>query len=147
MADQKPVRNYANILKFPEVRVNLGEQLEAGDLIRFSYGQRSVDKPGGWKNDQRPIVLVLYDDQKESIEGINLNYLEISEMRQLFSILSKYAGTTDQDNSGIGLYENIKSSGLEFLRKSYRKYKRKSITMAFKYDTDLVGVALYDEEA
>lgn len=140
--ENKPILDYSHILKFEPKRVNLGEVIDAGKLIRFSYGQRSEDKPGGWKNDPRPIIVVLYDDKEKYIEGININYFTTQEIGQFFALLSKYGKPIINEESGQQLYKFIKDQAPDLLKKAYRKFKRESIVMAFEYQADILGAGL-----
>jgi hypothetical protein len=140
--ERKPVLDYSRILKFDPERISLGESIDAGTLIRFTYGQKSVDRPGGWKNDPRPIIIVLYDDQKKYIEGINVNYLNTAEIGQLFSLLSRYSKPLQSDAAGQDLYKYLNGQAPEIVKKSYRKFKREAIAMAFEYKADIIGSAV-----
>lgn len=110
-------------------RVGKGIPVNTGYMMEFVYGEKQVyPQVGGWKTDQRPVLLVYNDDGVRIIEGINTNYLSEHYMKKVRQIMSRFPGI-NQD----GLYTITKRVAPYAIKKGYRKYIRQSLRDTFIY--------------
>jgi len=71
-----------------------------GMIVTFNYSEDGITDP-------RPIVLFLHHDLKaNTIEGLNLNYIDPSKIKKLFSIIEFKKGKLDEDENLVHLKEN-----------------------------------------
>ena len=129
-----------------------------GMIITFNYSEEGVTDP-------RPILLFLHRDTKiNTVEGLNLNYINPSKIKKLFSVIEFKKGKLDEHENLIHLKEEYfriqisnpkKRSPLTTKRfygdvikaddrfiESYRKYKttKLSALKIINIHLDLVGV-------
>ena len=133
-----------------------------GMIATFNYSEEGVTDP-------RPVLLFLYSDKKKkTLEGLNLNYINPTKIKKLFSVVEFKKGKLDEHENLIELkadYFRIqisnpkKRSALsvkrfygdivkadKFFKEAYRSYKVNKLT-ALKVTSiklDLAGVKLED---
>ena len=108
--------------------VSLAHALDMGIILEFNYGRKQKQgQVGGWKNDPRPKILLLYDDGSEYLEGLNTNYLSDYYLVKLKKLQIRFPGLDGEE-----FYDVLKRSALYALKKGYRKYMRKSVNKATK---------------
>ena len=133
MRNRRKVSHYRNYLHRQKVKPL---SIVNGILVEFNYSKESAF-------DKKPLVLVLYRPRKfDTIDGLNLNYLTMNEVGDLFSIINSQAKVvyTKINNSyykkfqikgevadeGINpetLYENIVKRRVLPKYNCYRTYK------------------------
>ena len=129
-----------------------------GMIVTFNYSEEGVTDP-------RPILLFLHRDTKtNTVEGLNLNYINPSKIKKLFSVIEFKKGKLDEHENLIHLKEEYfriqisnpkKRSPISTKRfygdvikadnrfiESYRKYKttKLSALKIINIHLDLVGV-------
>ena len=131
-----------------------------GMVVTFNYSEEGVTDP-------RPILLFLHRETN-IIEGLNLNYINPSKIKKLFSVIEFKKGKLDEHENLVYLKEEYfriqisnpkKRSPLSTKRfygdvvkadnrfvESYRKYKttKLSALKIANIHLDLVGVTLED---
>ena len=71
-----------------------------GMIVTFNYSEQGVKDP-------RPILLFLHHESKsKTIEGLNLNYINPSKIKKLFSVIEFKKGKLDEQENLIYLKEN-----------------------------------------
>ena len=122
-------------------KVAVGKLLP-GMILTFNYSERGVKDP-------RPILLFLHNE-KGLIEGININYLNPTKLKKLFSVIEFKKGKLDEEENLVFLKEDYfriqisnpkKRSALstkrfysdvilsdKYFKQSYRSYKLGSLT-------------------
>ena len=110
-------------------KLSLIGEVKTGQIIDFVYGIKQVPgQVGGWKNDNRPTLLVFHDDKKKYIEGINVNYLSRYYLYKLRKITSRFPGIRID---GRIFYYVIKRTAKYAVKKGYRKYMRSSLRSTY----------------
>ena len=117
-------------------------KLLPGMILTFNYSEKGVKDP-------RPILLFLHNE-KSLIEGININYLNPTKLKKLFSVIEFKKGKLDEEENLIFLkedyfriqisnpkkrsamspkrfYSDVISSD-KYFKDAYRSYKAKSLT-------------------
>ena len=111
-------------------------------ILTFNYSERGVKDP-------RPILLFLYNNNS-ILEGININYLNPTKLKKLFSVIEFKKGKLDEEENLIFLKEDYfriqisnpkKRSAMspkrfysdvilsdKYFKDAYRSYKAKSLT-------------------
>ena len=111
-------------------------------ILTFNYSEKAVKDP-------RPILLFLHND-KGLLEGININYLNPTKLKKLFSVIEFKKGKLDEEENLIFLKEDYfriqisnpkKRSAMttkrfygdvisadKYFKQAYRSYKIKSLT-------------------
>lgn len=126
-------------LGYKHIAWRRAKRIGPGLLIEFQYGaKKNIGESGGWKGDPKPILLVLYDDHKEYIEGINTNYLNQKFLNELMKVLAMMPGVSQDYNNGKQLYKMLKEISPDIL-KGYRKYKRNVIRRIWKLEVNLTN--------
>ena len=117
-------------------------KLLPGMILTFNYSERGVKDP-------RPILLFLYNNNN-ILEGININYLNPTKLKKLFSVIEFKKGKLDEEENLIFLKEDYfriqisnpkKRSAMspkrfysdvilsdKYFKDAYRSYKAKSLT-------------------
>ena len=133
-----------------------------GMIVTFNYSEEGVTDP-------RPILLFVHRDTKvNTLEGLNLNYINPAKIKKLFQVINFKKGKLDEQENLIKLKEEYfriqisnpkKRSPLSTKRfygdvvtadnrfmESYRKYKttKLSALKVANIHLDLVGVTLED---
>ena len=74
-----------------------------GMIVTFNYSEEGVTDP-------RPILLFLHRDTKiNTVEGLNLNYINPSKIKKLFSVIEFKKGKLDEHENLIKLKRMNKS--------------------------------------
>ena len=111
-------------------------------ILTFNYSEKGVKDP-------RPILLFLYNNN-DILEGININYLNPTKLKKLFSVIEFKKGKLDEEENLIFLKEDYfriqisnpkKRSAMtpkrfygdviladKYFISAYRSYKTKSLT-------------------
>ena len=127
--------------------IKTGQKISTGKLLpgmilTFNYSEKAVKDP-------RPILLFLYNNN-DILEGININYLNPTKLKKLFSVIEFKKGKLDEEENLIFLKEDYfriqisnpkKRSALsttrfysdvilsdKYFKQSYRSYKVGSLT-------------------
>ena len=117
-------------------------KLLPGMILTFNYSERGVKDP-------RPILLFLYNNNC-ILEGININYLNPTKLKKLFSVIEFKKGKLEEEENLIFLKEDYfriqisnpkKRSAMspkrfysdvilsdKYFKDAYRSYKAKSLT-------------------
>ena len=117
-------------------------KLLPGMILTFNYSEKGVKDP-------RPILLFLYNNN-DILEGININYLNPTKLKKLFSVIEFKKGKLDEEENLIFLKEDYfriqisnpkKRSAMspkrfysdvilsdKYFKDAYRSYKAKSLT-------------------
>ena len=117
-------------------------KLLPGMILTFNYSERGVKDP-------RPILLFLYNNNN-ILEGVNINYLNPTKLKKLFSVIEFKKGKLDEEENLIFLQEDYfriqisnpkKRSAMspkrfysdvilsdKYFKDAYRSYKAKSLT-------------------
>ena len=117
-------------------------KLLPGMILTFNYSEKGVKDP-------RPILLFLYNNNS-ILEGININYLNPTKLKKLFSVIEFKKGKLDEEENLIFLKEDYfriqisnpkKRSAMspkrfysdvilsdKYFKDAYRSYKAKSLT-------------------
>ena len=117
-------------------------KLLPGMILTFNYSERGVKDP-------RPILLFLYNNNS-ILEGININYLNPTKLKKLFSVIEFKKGKLEEEENLIFLKEDYfriqisnpkKRSAMspkrfysdvisadKYFKGAYRSYKAKSLT-------------------
>ena len=117
-------------------------KLLPGMILTFNYSEKGVKDP-------RPILLFLHNDNG-ILEGININYLNPTKLKKLFSVIEFKKGKLDEEENLVFLkedyfriqisnpkkrsamspkrfYSDVISSD-KYFKDAYRSYKTKSLT-------------------
>ena len=131
-------------------------------IVIFNYAEEGVTDP-------RPILLFLHRESKtNTLEGLNLNYINPSKIKKLFSVIEFKKGKLDEHENLVKLkddyfriqisnpkkrspistkrfYGDVVKADNRFIE-SYRKYKttKLSALKVVNIHLDLVGVELED---
>ena len=122
-------------------KVAVGKLLP-GMILTFNYSEKGVKDP-------RPILLFLHNE-KGLIEGININYLNPTKLKKLFSVIEFKKGKLDEEENLVFLKEDYfriqisnpkRRSAMtpkrfysdvvlsdKYFKQAYRSYKTKSLT-------------------
>ena len=117
-------------------------KLLPGMILTFNYSEKGVKDP-------RPILLFLHDNNG-ILEGININYLNPTKLKKLFSVIEFKKGKLDEEENLIFLKEDYfriqisnpkKRSAMstkrfygdvilsdKYFKQAYRSYKTTSLT-------------------
>ena len=117
-------------------------KLLPGMILTFNYSEKNVKDP-------RPILLFLRND-KGLIEGVNINYLNPTKLKKLFSVIEFKKGKLDEEENLVFLKEDYfriqisnpkRRSAMspkrfysdvvlsdKYFKQAYRSYKTKSLT-------------------
>ena len=117
-------------------------KLLPGMILTFNYSERGVKDP-------RPILLFLYNNNN-ILEGVNINYLNPTKLKKLFSVIEFKKGKLEEEENLIFLKEDYfriqisnpkKRSAMspkrfysdvilsdKYFKGAYRSYKAKSLT-------------------
>tara|TARA_A100001011_G_scaffold354986_1_gene397850 strand:+ start:898 stop:1356 length:459 start_codon:yes stop_codon:yes gene_type:complete len=129
--------------------VKIGQKVAVGKLLpgmilTFNYSEKNVKDP-------RPILLFLHNNPKINVlEGINVNYLNPTKLKKLFSVIEFKKGKLEEEENLVFLKEDYfriqisnpkKRSAMstkrfysdviladKYFKQAYRSYKIKSLT-------------------
>ena len=88
--------NNRKIIKSTQT-ISVGKLLP-GMIVTFNYSESNVTDP-------RPILLFLYNENK-LLEGLNLNYINPSKLKKLFSVIDFKKTELDEQENLVSLKEN-----------------------------------------
>ena len=117
-------------------------KLLPGMVLTFNYSEKAVTDP-------TPILLFLYNNNNV-LEGININYLNPTKLKKLFSVIEFKKGKLDEEENLVFLKEDYfriqisnpkRRSAMtpkrfysdvilsdKYFKQAYRSYKTKSLT-------------------
>ena len=133
-------------------------KLIPGMIITFNYSEQGVTDP-------RPLLLFLHNNKDNNVlEGLNLNYVNPSKLKKLFSVIEFKKGKLDEQENLLSLkkdyfriqisnpkkrspmntdrfYSDVITSDASF-KKSYRSYKttKLSALKVTNIKLNLIGV-------
>ncbi len=137
-------RRYNNRRIIKSFQTVPSRRLLPGMIVTFNYSERGV-------MDSRPILLFLYQNLKtNNLEGLNLNYLNPTKLKKLFTVIDLKKTKLDEVENLINLtedyfriqisnpkkrsamspkrfYSDVISSD-KYFKDAYRSYKTKSLT-------------------
>ena len=95
-------------------------------IVTFNYAEEGVTDP-------RPILLFVHRDTKvNTLEGLNLNYINPSKIKKLFQVINFKKGKLDEQENLIKLKE-------EYFRIQISNPKKRSPLSTKRFYGDVVG--------
>ena len=123
--------NNKKIIKFTQT-IGAGRLLP-GMIITFNYSEQGVMDP-------RPILLYLNTDKKnKNLEGVNLNYLNPTKLKKLFSVADFKKTETDEIENLISLTES-------YFRLQIANPKKRSAMTPQRFYSDVISADKYFKE-
>jgi len=123
--------NNKKIIKFTQT-IGAGRLLP-GMIITFNYSEQGVMDP-------RPILLYLNTDKKnKNLEGLNLNYLNPTKLKKLFSVADFKKTETDEIENLISLTES-------YFRLQIANPKKRSAMTPQRFYSDVISADKYFKE-
>tara|TARA_R100000742_G_C4211950_1_gene38099 strand:+ start:148 stop:531 length:384 start_codon:yes stop_codon:yes gene_type:complete len=102
-------------------------------IITFNYSEQGVMDP-------RPILLYLNTDKKnKNLEGLNLNYLNPTKLKKLFSVADFKKTETDEIENLISLTES-------YFRLQIANPKKRSAMTPQRFYSDVISADKYFKE-
>ena len=83
-------------------------KLLPGMVLTFNYSEKAVKDP-------RPILLFLYNNNNV-LEGININYLNPTKLKKLFSVIEFKKGKLDEEENLVFLKEDYQEEMVKKVR-------------------------------
>ena len=114
--------NNRKIIKSTQT-ISVGKLLP-GMIITFNYSESNVTDP-------RPILLFLYNENK-LLEGLNLNYINPSKLKKLFSVIDFKKTELDEQENLVSLKEN-------YFRIQIANPKRRSAMSPSRFYSDVIS--------
>ena len=109
-------------------------RLIPGMIVTFNYSEQGVLDP-------RPILLFLNNnDDRKTIEGLNVNYLNPTKLKKLFSV-------ADFKKTKIDEVENLISLKEEYFRIQISNPKKRSAMSPTRFYSDVISADRYFKEA
>ena len=109
-------------------------RLLPGMIVTFNYSERGV-------MDSRPILLFLYQNLKtNNLEGLNLNYLNPTKLKKLFTVIDLKKTKLDEVENLINLTE-------DYFRIQISNPKKRSAMSTKRFYADVVSSDKYFKEA
>ena len=103
-------------------------------IVTFNYSEQGVMDP-------RPILLFLNNnDDRKTIEGLNVNYLNPTKLKKLFSV-------ADFKKTKIDEVENLISLKEEYFRIQISNPKKRSAMSPTRFYSDVISSDRYFKEA
>ena len=103
-------------------------------IVTFNYSEQGVMDP-------RPILLFLNNnDDRKTIEGLNVNYLNPTKLKKLFSV-------ADFKKTKIDEVENLISLKEEYFRIQISNPKKRSAMSPTRFYSDVISADRYFKEA
>ena len=97
-----------------------------GMIITFNYSEQGVTDP-------RPLLLFLHHNKDRNVlEGLNLNYVNPSKLKKLFSVIEFKKGKLDEQ-------ENLLSLKKEYFRVQISNPKKRSPMNTDRFYSDVIG--------
>ena len=107
-------------------------KLLPGMILTFNYSEKNVKDP-------RPILLFLRND-KGLIEGVNINYLNPTKLKKLFSVIEFKKGKLDEEENLVFLKE-------DYFRIQISNPKKRSAMSPKRFYSDVVLSDKYFKQA
>ena len=103
-------------------------------IVTFNYSEQGVMDP-------RPILLFLNNnDDRKTIEGLNVNYLNPTKLKKLFSV-------ADFKKTKIDEVENLISLKEDYFRIQISNPKKRSAMSPTRFYSDVISADRYFKEA
>ena len=93
-------------------------------ILTFNYSEQNVTDP-------RPILLYLHND-RGLLEGLNINYINPTKVKKLFSVIEFKKGKLDEEENLISLKES-------YFRIQISSVKKRSPMSTKRFYSDVVG--------
>ena len=101
-------------------------KLLPGMIITFNYSEQGVTDP-------RPLLLFLHHNKDRNVlEGLNLNYVNPSKLKKLFSVIEFKKGKLDEQ-------ENLLSLKNDYFRIQISNPKKRSPMNTDRFYSDVIG--------
>ena len=101
-------------------------------VLTFNYSEKAVKDP-------RPILLFLYNNNN-ILEGININYLNPTKLKKLFSVIEFKKGKLDEEENLVFLKE-------DYFRIQISNPKRRSAMTPKRFYSDVILADKYFKQA
>ena len=109
-------------------------RLLPGMIVTFNYSERGV-------MDSRPILLFLYQNLKtNNLEGLNLNYLNPTKLKKLFTVIDLKKTKLDEVENLINLTE-------DYFRIQISNPKKRSAMSTKRFYSDVISSDKFFKEA
>ena len=122
--------NNRKILKSAQT-VPIGKLLP-GMILTFNYSEQGITDP-------RPILLYLHND-RGLLEGLNINYINPTKVKKLFSVIEFKKGKLDEEENLIFLKE-------DYFRIQISNPKKRSAMTTKRFYSDVVSADKYFQQA
>ena len=127
-------RRYNNKRIIKKVQTVPPRRLLPGMIVTFNYSEQGVMDP-------RPILLYLNTNpQTQTIEGLNMNYLNPTKMKKLFQV-------ADFKKTELDEVENLISLKEDYFRIQISNPKKRSAMSTKRFYSDVVSSDKYFKEA
>tara|TARA_Y100000992_G_scaffold292502_1_gene250074 strand:+ start:188 stop:577 length:390 start_codon:yes stop_codon:yes gene_type:complete len=93
-------------------------------ILTFNYSEQGITDP-------RPILLYLHND-RGLLEGLNINYINPTKVKKLFSVIEFKKGKLDEEENLISLKES-------YFRIQISSVKKRSPMSTKRFYSDVVG--------
>ena len=101
-------------------------RLLPGMIVTFNYSESGV-------TDARPVLLFLHRDRETNLlEGLNINYINPSKVKKLFSVI-------DMKKTEVDERENLISLKEEYFRIQIANPKKRSAMTTKRFYSDVIG--------
>ena len=101
-------------------------RLLPGMIVTFNYSESGVTDP-------RPVLLFLHRDRETNLlEGLNINYINPSKVKKLFSIIEVKKGKIDSE-------ENLLSLKEDYFRIQISSKKKRTPMTTKRFYSDVIG--------
>ncbi len=107
-------------------------KLLPGMILTFNYSEKNVKDP-------RPILLFLRND-KGLMEGVNINYLNPTKLKKLFSVIEFKKGKLDEEENLVFLKE-------DYFRIQISNPKKRSAMSPKRFYSDVILSDKYFKQA
>ena len=127
-------RRYNNRRIIKSIQTINPGRLIPGMIVTFNYSEQKVMDP-------RPILLFLNQNmERKTIEGLNMNYLNPTKMKKLFSV-------ADFKKTELDEVENLISLKEEYFRIQISNPKKRSAMSPKRFYSDVISADKYFKEA
>ena len=127
-------RQYNNRRIIKSVQTVPPRRLLPGMIVTFNYSEQGVMDP-------RPILLFLNNNtDRKTIEGLNMNYLNPTKMKKLFSV-------ADFKKTELDEVENLISLKEEYFRIQISNPKKRSAMSPTRFYSDVISSDRYFKES
>ena len=127
-------RRYNNRRIIKSVQTINPRRLIPGMIVTFNYSEQGVMDP-------RPILLFLNQNmERKTIEGLNMNYLNPTKMKKLFSV-------ADFKKTELDEIENLISLKEDYFRIQISNPKKRSAMSPKRFYSDVISADKYFKEA